>query len=453
MADTRLCVSAPGKVLIAGGYLILSKEYSGVVLSTEARFYTYIESCDDEDIKVISPQFGSEWIYDSNIKQINTEQQNDFVQLALEEVSKYIEYKHDSSMKGLRIVIAADNDFYSQRAYLRSKQLDATYRNLQAVPKLNKDLKNINKTGLGSSAALITSLVGSLLLRYNSVSKEFTDNDKQLVHNLAQYIHCRAQGKVGSGFDVSAAVFGSHTYSRFDPATINDLIDQYTSGEMIDSIVNKGWDSLVDKIALPYGVSMHLADIEYGSHTPSLVKKVNEWKSKNLDQANELYKSLDISNKQLAGLLVALNKSYETNQDGYLHALDYLSNLIPSEWLKDESNSVVNQFVDLKLTLQNIRATFRTLSAKADVPIEPVKQTRLLEACSEIKGVIGGGVPGAGGYDAIYLLAISSTQTANEIESKWLKWDELSVSPLVCGEGFQGIKNEDAFDISRLLGT
>lgn len=72
MADTRLCVSAPGKVLIAGGYLILSKEYSGVVLSTEARFYTYIESCDDEDIKVISPQFGSEWIYDSNIKQINT---------------------------------------------------------------------------------------------------------------------------------------------------------------------------------------------------------------------------------------------------------------------------------------------------------------------------------------------------------------------------------------------
>lgn len=71
MVDTKLCVSAPGKVLLAGGYLLLDKEYSGVVLSTEARFYTYIESSEDEDIKVCSPQFGSEWIYDSNIKQID----------------------------------------------------------------------------------------------------------------------------------------------------------------------------------------------------------------------------------------------------------------------------------------------------------------------------------------------------------------------------------------------
>lgn len=171
-----------------------------------------------------------------------------------------------------------------QRVQLESKQLNATYKNLQAVPKLNKNLKNINKTGLGSSAALITSLVSSLLLRYNAISKDFTKRDKLLVHNLAQYIHCRAQGKVGSGFDVSAAVFGSHTYSRFDPAIIKDLIDQSTSGESIDSVVNKNWDVPVEKIALPYGVSMHLADIEHGSHTPSLVKKVNEWKSKNLDQ-------------------------------------------------------------------------------------------------------------------------------------------------------------------------
>jgi phosphomevalonate kinase len=30
----------------------------------------------------------------------------------------------------------------------------------------------------------------------------------KLAHNLAQYCHYKAQGKIGSGFDVSSAVFG-----------------------------------------------------------------------------------------------------------------------------------------------------------------------------------------------------------------------------------------------------
>lgn len=47
---------------------------------------------------------------------------------------------------------------------------------------------------------------------------------KRLAHNLAQYVHCVAQGKVGSGFDVSAAVFGSHLYTRFSPEVIQPLM-------------------------------------------------------------------------------------------------------------------------------------------------------------------------------------------------------------------------------------
>ena len=48
---------------------------------------------------------------------------------------------------------------------------------------------------------------------------------RKLAHNLAQYVHCLAQGKVGSGFDVSAAVFGSQLYTRFDPAVIAPLMN------------------------------------------------------------------------------------------------------------------------------------------------------------------------------------------------------------------------------------
>jgi phosphomevalonate kinase len=87
----------------------------------------------------------------------------------------------------------------------------------------------VHKTGLGSSASLITSLVTALLLHLDVVPRsafqdESVSESRRLAHNVAQYIHCLAQGKVGSGFDVSSAVFGSQMYTRFDPAILQPLM-------------------------------------------------------------------------------------------------------------------------------------------------------------------------------------------------------------------------------------
>ena len=60
-------VSASGKVLLAGGYLVLDQKYSGVVVSTSSRFYTMVESTASGKagmIVVRSPQFvDAEWAY------------------------------------------------------------------------------------------------------------------------------------------------------------------------------------------------------------------------------------------------------------------------------------------------------------------------------------------------------------------------------------------------------
>lgn len=40
-----ICVSAPGKVLLTGGYVILWEKYGGLVLSLSARFYATIGRC------------------------------------------------------------------------------------------------------------------------------------------------------------------------------------------------------------------------------------------------------------------------------------------------------------------------------------------------------------------------------------------------------------------------
>ena len=53
----------------------------------------------------------------------------------------------------------------------------------------------VSKTGMGSSAALITSLVGGLLECFQ-VIRISNPKELRLAHNVAQLCHCAAQGKV-----------------------------------------------------------------------------------------------------------------------------------------------------------------------------------------------------------------------------------------------------------------
>ena len=96
-------------------------------------------------------------------------------------------------------------------------------------------LANVSKTGLGSSAALITSLVTALLVHFAIIPESALSGPsaesaaaleaRAIAHNLAQFVHCLAQGKVGSGFDVASATFGSQIYTRFSPSVIQPLMD------------------------------------------------------------------------------------------------------------------------------------------------------------------------------------------------------------------------------------
>lgn len=69
--------SCPGKVLLAGGYLVLDPAYQGLVLSTPSRFYTVVQSAGTtpatpqgrQSIKITvkSPQFDDGlWVYNAS---------------------------------------------------------------------------------------------------------------------------------------------------------------------------------------------------------------------------------------------------------------------------------------------------------------------------------------------------------------------------------------------------
>lgn len=67
-------VSCPGKVLVAGGYLVLDRQHQGFVSATPSRFYTVVQDAGEASagverfaITVVSPQFDDgRWEYEAH---------------------------------------------------------------------------------------------------------------------------------------------------------------------------------------------------------------------------------------------------------------------------------------------------------------------------------------------------------------------------------------------------
>ena len=275
------------------------------------------------------------------------------------------------------ITILADKDYYSTPGTSRP---DNRFLDFD-VP-----LTQAHKTGLGSSAALVTALTAAVASHYLPQKMISLDSEagKARIHNLAQAAHCAAQGKVGSGFDVAAAVYGSCLYKRFSPSILEDLGDSGSPGfaKRLTALVDgkdhsAKWDTIIDKgsATMPRGLKLLMCDVDCGSESVGMAKNVLKWRKGNSEEASLLWATLQRGTDDLAQELQRLT----INQDH--GGFDDLSNII--------------------LT---IRSFVRELSAKAGVPIEPQVQTKLLDACCRLPGVVGGVVPGAGGYDAVALV-------------------------------------------------
>ena len=338
--------SAPGKVLLAGGYLVLDRPNIGITIATTSKFHTTTEwdskkhQKDDNDenatlqslaITVVSPQFGTTNVYnvlppgkeDGSTPYVvltdvtgNETPRNKFVETCLVyAISACVllgKREHMFGTSDVRITLRADNSFYSQRDELKRRGLPCTSGALRTLEPF-RPLQTVAKTGLGSSAALVTSFVGSFLAfmgcaELPSVVSEAdrvrTSRDLELVHRLAQAAHVMAQGKVGSGFDVCSACFGSNVYVRCSPDILKPVLEECPAGveaaegqtvgpllHVLERIVVGGqgaraegddgasvqWDHGSTPFGLPKHFCMGLGDISAGSSTPSMVRKVKAY--------------------------------------------------------------------------------------------------------------------------------------------------------------------------------
>ena len=252
----------------------------------------------------------------------------------------------------------------------------------------NVPLHEAHKTGLGSSAALVTAFIAATMAYY--VPKDLMDvtseTGRRRLHNLAQAAHCAAQGKVGSGFDVAAAVYGSCVYRRFSPSILGGIGNVGMKGfasllrsTIDDSNTSREWDMEIDKTLalLPKGLRLVMCDVDCGSETVGMVQKVLAWRREQPERANQLWAALKETNSHLIDELMVL---------------------------RTDPKAVPSNMQRLRALILNIRSLIREMSDEASVPIEPPVQTALIDSCCTVAGVIGGVVPGAGGYDAITLL-------------------------------------------------
>lgn len=289
-------------------------------------------------------------------------------------------------MTSARLIILADNDYYSHSHSEVSPQ--------DRFARFPVTLSNANKTGLGSSAALVTSLTAALLVHYlpADLFDAASERGKRTLHNLAQAAHCAAQGKVGSGFDIAAAVYGSCRYKRFSPDVLSKVPEPGTPG-FADALVTlvegeSVWDVEVDKdeVSIPKGVVLRMCDVDCGSQTVGMVKKVLAWKAENAEASRTLWDDLQVRNEVLI----------KTLKEGNVDALP------------------------AKITA--VRELVKKMGDLSGVPIEPDSQTELLDALSGVEGVYGGVVPGAGGFDALALLMKDDIETKERVKKFLKEW-------------------------------
>ncbi|RPB19428.1 Phosphomevalonate kinase [Terfezia boudieri ATCC MYA-4762] len=468
---TPSAVSSPGKVLLAGGYLVLDRAYSGLVFALSSRIHVTSAPLKDHPegtISVESPQFkNAHWAYQINknldgagvvVAQVEHEgsSENTFVETTIRYCLNYLSMMQQDApyfFPSIKLTILADNDYYSQP------------KSATPLPRFNKlgvPIFEAHKTGLGSSAALVTSLTACLLSTYSKdgTPLELTsEKNLKLVHNLAQASHCAAQGKIGSGFDVAAAVFGSCVYHRFSPALLEPLQsteeaehDPNHFAPKLAAIVLSNWDYSVKKTKVPPGLRVVMGDVDCGSSTPGMVRHVLAWRKEKGQVANAIWDSIEEQNQGLINMFAELSLAADEEQDDYITTLHTLAvTKGPFNAVQGSGNVVIQVLRQLRNKILSIRKSIRDMGEAAGVPIEPPSQTKLLDYLSdECSGVVGGVVPGAGGYDAVALLVVDNEDVINGIKEKLKDYkfegeqgDQGRVEIMGAREEHVGLKVED----------
>lgn len=346
MLGQELTIKTPGKLMVAGEFAVLEKGYPLLVMAVDRYVYTTIR--DSEENKFTSENFGLHnltWKYDG------------------------YRVVFDDYSPRLKFVTSALTTVLS---FLKERGVETTPFSMSVRSELD-DEETGAKYGLGSSAAVVTSVVTAVLekfLRYRPA--------RSLIFKLASIAHVRTQGS-GSGADIAASTYGGVLHYKSFQASW--LKKEMNKTKRILPILQKNWPYLhIEQIYFPENIYVCIGWTGNPASTKNLVSEITKLK--------------------------------RDKQDVY------------SRFLKD-SRQAVQQILtsieenDIPLFLEGItknRQALARLGELAQVPIETEKLAQLSNLAEQLDGA--GKLSGAGGGDC-GLAFLTSEAACTTIQKKW----------------------------------
>lgn len=335
-------VSVPGKLMVAGEFAVLEPYQPLVVMAVNRFVHVNLEPAHTNELSLFD--FGLEkvaWSWDSKHVVISQE-------------DKRLQFVHQAMEVTMR--------------YLAENKISLTPVHLQIQSELD-DASGV-KYGLGSSAAVVTGVVRSLLTYF--LNEKPTDI---LVFKIASMAHVVIQGN-GSGADIAAASF--HGVLKYTSFQAEWLLKEWEKTTTITSLAIENWKYLtIERVQFPADLQVLVGWTGTAASTKHLVGKIKQMQ----------------------------NKAYET-------------------FLK-ESEAAVSTILkgmdqnDTGLFLRGIeenRHVLSELGRVANVPIETERLHHLANAAKSLQGA--GKLSGAGGGDC-GIVFISKQAKPDKIFSIW----------------------------------
>ncbi len=367
--------SAPGKIMWLGAYALLNKPYTSLVTTVTARAHAYIKQSENNSVIIRVPQFEKSAkgvIAGDGRVEISVPDELTLVKTAIEVAVRY-SIARGKTARGFDIETVTDPQFEYTLTGGGSRS-------------------TLSKSGLGSSAAVTVAAIAAVL-KFMDINH--SENDA--LHKLAQLAHAMATGKIGSGFDIAAAIHGNMIYERFSPSIIKDFPADYTNQQLL-SVIAAEWDHKLSGIRLPESLKLIFANfIGKSASTVSLVSQVNKFRDKDPEKYSEIMKRIN-----------------EQTEAAY-------------KYLADASKGMDNDTLksSLQETFKRSRALTKELGMLSGADLESDECTELIEKSLEHGGFLVR-LPGAGGKDAIAALCLND-EDKRRLEEYWKQDNRLRI--------------------------
>ncbi|WP_051557892.1 phosphomevalonate kinase [Oceanobacillus picturae] len=366
MPHRPMTIKVPGKLMIAGEFAVLEPYHQLVVMAVNRYVYTTIEESEQNRVSLHDFQLedliwdfekGSLIIHADNPKTV-------FVQEAMRIAMAYL---HEQNIKPGSFAISVKSE------------LD--------------DASGL-KYGLGSSAAVVTSVITAILKKYLPTYKQ------ELVFKLSAIAHVNVQGN-GSGADVAASAYGG--FLQYVSFQADWLKDAYKQTSNLSELVEQDWKYLSLKpVNMPDTVYVCVGWTGKPASTAKLVDELMLLKDSN---SNAYQDFLDASEKAVSTFLKGMEQ----------------------------------EDVDLLLAgVKQNRTALSEVGRQANVAIETPLLRTLCDLAEEHGGA--GKSSGAGGGDC----GIAFMPSMEKADALMKAWEKAGITPLSIKPSAVGASISDA---------